>query len=212
MSTLTFESSRFGTLEIAADAVIEFPAGLIGLGGSRFALVSADAEGAFHWLHSVEDASLALPVTNPWLFFDEYAVELSDDDTERVGSQNPDVWVTVRAGSSPSDFSANLRAPILVADGRGLAAAQLTNGSQHISKEESTVLIITRRAGERIMVGDDVVVEIMEIVGNSVRVGISAPRSVPVYREEIYTAVRDENRAAADATSVELPKPAEHAS
>jgi len=58
-------------------------------------------------------------VTNPWLFFDEYAVELSDDDTERVGSQNPDVWVTVRAGSSPSDFSANLRAPILVAEGRG---------------------------------------------------------------------------------------------
>ena len=119
MSTLTFESSRFGTVEIAADAVIEFPSGLIGLGGSRYALVSADTDGAFHWLHSLEDASLALPVTNPWLFFDEYAVELSDDDTERVGSQNPDVWVTVRTGSSPSDFSANLRAPILVAEGRG---------------------------------------------------------------------------------------------
>ena len=74
------------------------------------------------------------------------------------------------------------------------------------------MLIITRRAGERIMVGDDVVVEIMEIVGNSVRVGISAPRSIPVYREEIYTAVRDENRAAADASSVELPRPAEQPS
>jgi carbon storage regulator len=74
------------------------------------------------------------------------------------------------------------------------------------------VLIITRRAGERIMVGDDVVVEVMEIVGNSVRVGISAPRSVPVYREEIYTAVRDENRAAADSAPAELPKPAEQPS
>jgi carbon storage regulator len=70
------------------------------------------------------------------------------------------------------------------------------------------VLIITRRAGERIMVGDDVVVEVMEIVGNSVRIGISAPRSVPVYREEIYAAVRDENRAAADSPSIELPDPA----
>ena len=69
------------------------------------------------------------------------------------------------------------------------------------------MLIITRRAGERIMVGDDVVVEIMEIVGNSVRVGISAPRSVPVYREEIYSAVRDENRAAAESAPVELPSP-----
>jgi carbon storage regulator len=69
------------------------------------------------------------------------------------------------------------------------------------------VLIITRRAGERIMVGDDIVVEVMEMVGNSVRIGISAPRSVPVYREEIYAAVRDENRAAADAAPVELPNP-----
>jgi carbon storage regulator len=68
------------------------------------------------------------------------------------------------------------------------------------------VLIITRRAGERIMVGDDVVVEVMEMVGNSVRIGINAPRSVPVYREEIYTAVRDENRAAADAGPIELPQ------
>jgi carbon storage regulator len=68
------------------------------------------------------------------------------------------------------------------------------------------VLIITRRAGERIMVGDEVVVEVTEVVGNSVRIGIGAPRSVPVYREEIYTAVRDENRAAADAAPVELPQ------
>ena len=68
------------------------------------------------------------------------------------------------------------------------------------------MLIITRRAGERIMIGDEIAIEVMEIVGNSVRIGISAPRSVPVYREEIYTAVRDENRAAADAGPIELPR------
>jgi carbon storage regulator len=67
------------------------------------------------------------------------------------------------------------------------------------------VLIVTRRSGEKIMLGDDIVVHIMEIVGNSVRVGIQAPRSVPVYREEIWNAVREENRAAAEAAPVELP-------
>jgi len=67
------------------------------------------------------------------------------------------------------------------------------------------VLIVTRRSGEKIMLGDDIVVHIMEIVGNSVRVGIQAPRSVPVYREEIWNAVREENRAAVDAAPVELP-------
>jgi len=67
------------------------------------------------------------------------------------------------------------------------------------------MLIVTRRSGEKIMLGDDIVVHIMEIVGNSVRVGIQAPRSVPVYREEIWNAVREENRAAVDAAPAELP-------
>ena len=74
------------------------------------------------------------------------------------------------------------------------------------------MLIITRRPGERIMVGDEVVVEVMEIVGNSVRIGVQAPRSVAVYREEIYAAVRDENRAAADTTLDGLPQPSRPAS
>ena len=67
------------------------------------------------------------------------------------------------------------------------------------------MLIVTRRSGEKIMLGDDIVVHIMEIVGNSVRVGIQAPRSVPVYREEIWNAVREENRAAVEAAPAELP-------
>ena len=70
------------------------------------------------------------------------------------------------------------------------------------------MLIITRKPGEKIMLGDDVVVHVMEIVGNSVRVGIQAPRSLPVYREEIWDAVREENRAAATVAPDALPRPA----
>jgi carbon storage regulator len=70
------------------------------------------------------------------------------------------------------------------------------------------VLIITRRPGEKIMLGDDVVVHVMEIVGNSVRIGIQAPRSLPVYREEIWDAVRQENQAAAKVAPDVLPAPA----
>jgi flagellar assembly factor FliW len=121
MSTVTVESSRFGTVDVPAEAVIEFPAGLIGLGGRRFALVAGDDQGAFRWLQSLDDGALALPVTDPWSFFSDYEVQLSDDDTARIGADaaHVDVWVTVRAGSDLSDFSANLRAPILVAIGLG---------------------------------------------------------------------------------------------
>jgi carbon storage regulator len=67
------------------------------------------------------------------------------------------------------------------------------------------VLIITRRPGEKIMLGEDVSIQVMEIVGNQVRIGIQAPKSVPVYREEIWEAVKAENQAAADAAPDELP-------
>ena len=70
------------------------------------------------------------------------------------------------------------------------------------------MLIITRRAGEKVMIGDDIVVEVMEIVGNQVRFGVQAPRSVRVHREEIWLAVKEENAAAAAAAAGTLPAPA----
>jgi flagellar assembly factor FliW len=120
MSTLTIDSSRFGTLEIPAEDVIEFPAGLIGLGGRRYAIVATD-DSAFSWLHSIDDPTLALPVTNPWQFFNDYAVDLSDEAAAPITAAPADVavYVTVRAGAELSDFYANLRAPILIAEGQG---------------------------------------------------------------------------------------------
>jgi carbon storage regulator len=70
------------------------------------------------------------------------------------------------------------------------------------------VLIITRRAGQKIMLGDDITLEVMEIVGNSVRLGVAAPKSLPVYREEIWAAVKEENQAAAQAEANPLPRTA----
>ena len=67
------------------------------------------------------------------------------------------------------------------------------------------MLIITRRPGERVMVGDDVVVQVVEVSGSSVRLGIAAPRSVPIYREEIWRAVKEEDAAAAGARVGRLP-------
>ena len=119
MPPVIVESSRFGTLEIEESAIVEFPTGLIGLGGTRWALVGEITDGPFQWLHSLQDGELALPVTNPWEFFAGYEVELSDADTAKVGDGDVTVLVTVRASSELSEFSANLRAPIVIAQGRG---------------------------------------------------------------------------------------------
>jgi len=119
---VTFASTRFGEVEVPDDAVLEFPAGLIGLGGRRYTLLARSEDAAFVWLHSLDDPAIALPLTNPWEFFSSYEVEIADDDAERIGISEDDdtaVYVTVRAAESLEDFSANLRAPILVSNGRG---------------------------------------------------------------------------------------------
>jgi flagellar assembly factor FliW len=118
---MMIESSRFGRVDIDPETVIEFPDGLIGLGGSRYALLATDADSPFLWLHSIEDPTLALPVTNPHRFFADFRVELSDDDGERLGLDDVtavDVYVTVCASSALEDFTANLKAPILVSSGQ----------------------------------------------------------------------------------------------
>jgi carbon storage regulator len=61
------------------------------------------------------------------------------------------------------------------------------------------VLVLSRRAGESIVIGDDVVVTVLEVRGDVVRVGIDAPRSVRVHREEVYRELQEANRAAAQA-------------
>ena len=119
--TLTIESSRFGTLTIDPGRVVEFPDGLIGLGGSRYALLSNNPDSPFLWLQSLEDPALALPVTNPHRFFAGFQVEISDGEAERLALDDVtavDVYVTVRASDALADFTANLKAPILVRDGR----------------------------------------------------------------------------------------------
>ena len=52
------------------------------------------------------------------------------------------------------------------------------------------MLILTRRVNEKLMVGDDVTVTVLSICGNQVRIGVTAPRHVPVHREEIYDKVK----------------------
>jgi carbon storage regulator len=73
------------------------------------------------------------------------------------------------------------------------------------------MLMMTRRAGQKIVLGDGIVIEVVEVAGNTVRLGVDAPRSVPVYREEIWTAVRAENEAAAAAPASlpQTPPPAQ---
>ena len=65
------------------------------------------------------------------------------------------------------------------------------------------MLILTRRVGETLMIGDEVQVRVLGIKGGQVRIGIEAPRHVAVHREEIYRKIQDERAAGAEGEAAE---------
>lgn len=60
------------------------------------------------------------------------------------------------------------------------------------------MLILTRRVGESLTIGDDVTITVLGVKGNQVRIGVKAPRDVAVHREEILNRIQDEAAAAAE--------------
>lgn len=64
------------------------------------------------------------------------------------------------------------------------------------------MLALSRKKGEAIIVNNDIELTVLEIKGDQVKVGISAPKSVPVYRKEVYLQIQAENEAVADGVDV----------
>lgn len=130
--TVSFESVRFGTVEAAEEDVFEFPDGLVGLGGSRYALIDRNPGTGFLWLHAVGDPALALPVVDPSQFFSDFTLEVTEEDRQKIGIedlQTARLYVTVRATPNPLDITANLRAPLLFHGGRGFQVINTVEGA-----------------------------------------------------------------------------------
>ena len=69
------------------------------------------------------------------------------------------------------------------------------------------MLILTRRVGETLMIGDAVTVTVLGVKGNQVRIGITAPKDVAVHREEIFQRLHKDDEAGGAHSAADLPKP-----
>jgi carbon storage regulator len=60
------------------------------------------------------------------------------------------------------------------------------------------VLVLTRKSNQSIMIGDDIEISVLAIMGEKVRIGVDAPRAVPVFRKEVYEEIQQDRGAAED--------------
>lgn len=65
------------------------------------------------------------------------------------------------------------------------------------------MLALSRKKGEALMINNDIEITILEVKGEQVKIGISAPKEVPVYRKEVYIQIQEANKAASDTSGVE---------
>ena len=68
------------------------------------------------------------------------------------------------------------------------------------------MLVLTRKSNQSIMIGDDIEVSVLSIMGEKVRIGIQAPRDVPVFRREVYLEIQQERRGVASGASDPRPE------
>jgi carbon storage regulator len=67
----------------------------------------------------------------------------------------------------------------------------------------SGVLVLTRKSNQSIMIGDDIEISVLAIMGEKVRIGIEAPRSVPVFRREVYVEIQEDQETDEESTDVD---------
>ena len=113
---MNVETTRFGTVDVDDDRIINFPAGLLGFSSyTRYALLQPDEEGVFFWLQSVDAPELAFVVSDPSLWVEEYEAVIRREQMEELElAQLDEAQVFVIVNKYDSTLTANLQGPLVV--------------------------------------------------------------------------------------------------
>ena len=112
-------TTRFGPVEFKDEALLTFPAGIIGFPGStRYVLLDHERDAPFKWLQSLDESDLAFVIVDPMLFKPDYRAEVAHEDIPELAVQDEsdlDMFVLLTIPpADPGGVTANLRGPILV--------------------------------------------------------------------------------------------------
>jgi len=75
-----------------------------------------------------------------------------------------------------------------------------------LERRVNSMLALTRKKNEALIINNNIEITILEVKGDQVKIGISAPKEVPIYRKEVYVQIQEANKAAADVSGLEALK------
>jgi flagellar assembly factor FliW len=116
--TMNIRTSRFGDVDVADDAVISMPEGMLGFSDiKRYVLIQHRDGSPFLWYQAVDEPNLAFVVVDAFTFFPDYEVVMSGEDAEVLECSKPGdlaVFLVVVIPDNPEEMTANLRGPLVV--------------------------------------------------------------------------------------------------
>ena len=136
---LVFPTARFGEVTVAANTLLHFPRGMVGLPkAQRFVFLHNEgAPGPVFWMQSIDDPALAFLVCEPGPFFPEYEIELEAKDQSLLGLTDEGdalVCVILVVPEDPSRITANLRGPVVINTETRTGVQLVLTGEQYPTK------------------------------------------------------------------------------
>ena len=217
----------FGEIEIEDEKIITLEHGMIGFPDYKhFTLIfneeRGDKKSVIKWLQCMDDGDIAFPVMDPALVKEDYVLNINDENLSTLGEFGNDdtfILVTVTVPTVIEKMTANLKAPIIFNMKINKAVQVVVEDDYQIkipvfellkSKKEKAgeldMLALTRNKGEAIVINNNIEITILEIRGDQIKIGFTAPKDVPIYRKEVYIQIQEENKAAISVDSAELFK------
>ena len=202
------QTKWFGEIEVSEDKIITFDKGIIGFEDWKKYTLVYDAE-------KEENISIIwLPVMKPEFVYETYDPVVEDELLKSLGDDIQDdnirVYCALTVPQDITKMTINLKAPIIVDFDTMKGIQLIADNSEYqvrypiydILRRRTNMLALSRKKDEAIIINDDIEITIIEIKGDQVKLGISAPKSVPIYRKEVYAQILDSNKEAASSVDV----------
>lgn len=194
----------------------------------EFILIPSQKNQLLGWLQSTKNPSIAFVVANPYDFYNNYEFNMENEDVDDLLISEVNevcVLTIIVVPQKIEEITANLLAPIVIntknKQGKQIILKSnkyqtkhyiikdLQNASKKdtISQENKlmtslaqgqTLLILSRKLDESIIINENIEIKVIEIKDNTVRIGIAAPREIPIYRSEVFKEIEEENKKAAE--------------